>query len=72
MKAGQLLGFDAAAASKCLQDTASERGTAEVEVTVGDGPFEGKAWRWGLSRAYVFSNVTYTIESHMVKASVTT
>ncbi|PWZ52790.1 Arginine biosynthesis bifunctional protein ArgJ, chloroplastic [Zea mays] len=60
MKNGQPLPFDRLAASKYLKDAGDAHGTVNIDISVGSGGGNGKAWGCDLSYKYVEINAEYT------------
>ncbi|RLN39758.1 hypothetical protein C2845_PM01G11060 [Panicum miliaceum] len=60
MKNGQPLPFDRSAASKYLKDAGDVHGTVNIDISVGSGGGNGKAWGCDLSYKYVEINAEYT------------
>ncbi|XP_062216016.1 arginine biosynthesis bifunctional protein ArgJ, chloroplastic [Phragmites australis] len=60
MKNGQPLPFDRSAASKYLKDAGDIHGTVNIDISVGSGVGNGKAWGCDLSYKYVEINAEYT------------
>ncbi|ONL96680.1 Arginine biosynthesis bifunctional protein ArgJ, chloroplastic Glutamate N-acetyltransferase Amino-acid acetyltransferase Arginine biosynthesis bifunctional protein ArgJ alpha chain Arginine biosynthesis bifunctional protein ArgJ beta chain [Zea mays] len=60
MKNGQPLPFDRLTASKYLKDAGDAHGTVNIDISVGSGGGNGKAWGCDLSYKYVEINAEYT------------
>ncbi|CAD6203134.1 unnamed protein product [Miscanthus lutarioriparius] len=60
MKNGQPLPFDRSAASRYLKDAGDAHGTVNIDISVGSGGGNGKAWGCDLSYKYVEINAEYT------------
>ncbi|CAI5942729.1 unnamed protein product [Closterium sp. NIES-64] len=60
MDKGQPLPFDRKAASEYLRGKGEVHGTVIIDISIGDGPGDSKAWGCDLSYDYVKINAEYT------------